>query len=96
MKITNKQFMDIYLREISARETLAFLTTIQKLLSRHKINEVARVKSEDPMIVDLQAMIHVLQNHNKLNKMDISSLIRFTVSAGGDEAKQFLLITNAE
>lgn len=69
MKITNKQLIDRYLSESAPREILTLLMTIQKLMSRHHIDEVMRMQnSDDSQIADLQALIQVLQHHRKLTK----------------------------
>lgn len=91
MKITNKQFAEIYIKDLPASEILALLSVIKTLLVRHKVEVVRRMDSGSGQIADLQAFVRLLDEKGKLNRADISSLIRIVSTRLGADTKQFIL-----
>jgi|GEM_PF-6318088 len=89
MKLTNKQLIDRYLNDLPARQVLALLTVIKTLLIRHEINLLHRVESAQGETADVLALVRLLTENGKLNRTDLSALIRLVETRAGSEGKQY-------
>lgn len=96
MKITNKQFIDIYLKDLPVVEVMSLLHVIKTLLMRHQIDLIHHMSASDEQIKALQTMIVVLDEKGKLNKIDVSSLLRMVSAGNSDDMKQFTLTGSIE
>ena len=67
--------MQHYLADLPAHQAVELLTAVKTLLVRHMIGQV-KLLPDGGELADLQAIIHALEVHKKLNRNDVAILIR--------------------
>ena len=67
--------MQHYLADLPAHQAVELLTAVKTLLVRHTIGQV-KLLPDGGELADLQAIIHALEVHKKLNRNDVAILIR--------------------